>query len=191
MRTLLSESFHVHFHSYVHKFLSQPVRTESKGSGMTDAWNTSAGVPSGPQILLALSCVKACVVLKCFTGFQCRGKACVLFWGCFECFEITLSWVFFPTHTSAALSSKSRPVTAALDPSSRHKEVPLHYRPIVKQAENRPNCWWYSNRSDLQCVMTITLIPLRVVRSNSLTIILLIFTPPASSFHRVWSEIWF
>ncbi len=153
------------------------VRTKSKGSGVTDAWSTSAGVPSGLLITLA---------------FELCERKLVLYWNALLVSPRRRTWAvprllrmlwdnsrlsLLPnthrTHMSAVLSSKSSPATAALDPSSsRHKEVLRHYQPIVKRAAD--NCWWYSSRSDLQRIMAITLIPPRVVRSDSLTIILLI-----------------
>ena len=149
-------------------------------AGQLGAWNTPK-----PE------CLKVCWCFLCCPETLYASELYKQFWGCFE---ITLGWVFFPTlarpHMSAALSSKSSPVTAALDSAAGFKELPLHYRPIVKQAVS--NCWWYRNGSDLQTRNDYHLDPTQGHTIwNSLTIIPLIFPPPTSSFRRVWSDIWF
>lgn len=104
-------------------------------------------------------------MLYCFSA-----EAYEQFWD--DCVEIILLSNTHKTQTSSVSSSGPH--------SSRHKEILLHYQPIVKQAVN--NCRWYSNGTKLQRIMTITLFPLRVVRSNSLTIIPLISLHQLSCF---------
>lgn len=65
---LFTKRFHVYHHSRVHISLSKS-GLKVKVRGLTDAWNGSAGVTWGPLIISARRWVKACVVLKCLTGF--------------------------------------------------------------------------------------------------------------------------
>lgn len=109
------------------------------------------------------SCESLCCpeMLYCF-----RATVYEQFWGCFE---ITLGWVFFPTlarpHMSAALSSKSSPVTAALDSAAGFKS----YHSIISLLWNRLRVIAGDTEMGATCkrVMTITLIPLRVAQSET------------------------